>query len=280
MQRTKSLIKRGLRRAGLELRRIEDPEASLGSSYSFLDEQTIALRYLAMLGSVSRYCVDIGANDGRLMSNTLALFEDGWAGFAAEASSVPFTALACRHRERPDIQLFRGYVTPTNVAGLLAAAGAPRHFGFLSLDIDGYDHEVLASILDAYRPALICCEINEKIPPPVRFTVRYDPRISWTEDHFYGQSIMELTIQAERSGYDLLELHYANAFLAPRELALAPCQSAEEAYWRGYAGQSDHLTKFPWNADMEDLLTMTPEDALHAIRARFHSYEGLFDLAL
>ena len=46
--------------------------------------------------------------------------------------------------------------------------------------------------LSDYRPRLICSEINEKIPPPIKFTVKYSPNHYWQGDHFYGQSISQL----------------------------------------------------------------------------------------
>ena len=39
--------------------------------------------------------------------------------------------------------------------------------------------------LTRYRPELICAEVNEKIPPPLKFSVRWDPNYRWSNDHFW-----------------------------------------------------------------------------------------------
>jgi hypothetical protein len=144
------------------------------------------------------------------------------------------------------------------------------------LDIDGYDYFVLERIMEAYRPSLICAEINEKIPPPIKFTVKWDPAYRWATDHFYGQSISQLAMLCTRHDYTLARLDFNNAFLMPREICPAPALSPEEAYQEGYVQRPDRKEKAPWNADMEELLTMPPEQAILFIRRYFAKYEGKY----
>jgi len=223
--------------------------------------------------------VDIAACDGVSGSNTLALYEQHWHGLAVEGSPAAFRRLAQTFERFPSVGLARVWVTPENVLDLLRAHDVRRQFEFLSLDIDGYDHFVLDAILLAFRPLLICAEINEKIPPPVRFTVRYDPAYVWAEDHFYGQSIVALHELAERHGYALVELHYNNAFLVPKERCVLPALSAADAYQTGYLDLPDRLTHFPWNANMEPLHALDTEQKLEFLRSHFAAYEGKYDLS-
>ena len=246
------------------------------SGYSNTGEDVVIER---LLGSVQapEFCVDIGASDGRTMSNLLALFERGWRGLSVEMDGDSFRSLATLHARFPGSALFRGRVTPENVLNVLRAAETPDDFGVLSLDIDGYDFFVLDRLLTSYRPAVICAEVNEKIPPPLRFTVRYTPGYSWDGSHFYGQSISQLNVLCERYDYVIVELEYNNAFLMPA--AISPqSMSPEHAYRTGYAGRSDRRTKFPWNADMEQLQVLDPDDAVEFLRARFARYEGMYSL--
>lgn len=245
--------------------------------FSHLDEETVLRRFLHHLGTAEKCAVDIGASDGVTMSNTLALFRDGWKGLAVEPDGGRFARLAMAHAEL-DTALARAKVTPLNVTHLLRAYDVPEDFTFLSLDIDGYDYFVLEALLDAFRPKLICAEINEKIPPPLEFTIRWDPEFAWAGDHFYGQSIAQLGQLVAASGYDLLELHYNNAFLAPRELGLGPPLTPDEAYQQGYVGQPDRREKFPWNADVDHVLEMDPPEAETFFLAFFERYEGRFEL--
>jgi len=247
------------------------------AKFSHLDEEAVLALFLQRLGTVEKYAVDIGASDGVTMSNTFALFRDGWKGLAVEYDGERFARLAMEHAEL-GTALARAKVTPLNVADLLRAYDVPQDFTFLSLDIDGYDYFVLEALLGAFRPKLICAEINEKIPPPLEFTVKWNPAFAWSGDHFYGQSIAQLGALVEASGYELLELHYNNAFLAPRELKLGPSLTPEDAYQRGYAGQPDRREKFPWNADVDHVLGMDPAGAETFFLAFFQRYEGQFAL--
>lgn len=81
-----------------------------------------------------------------------------------------------------------------------------------------------------------------------------------------------------RRNYELLELHYNNAFLAPRELGLGPSLTPEVAYQQGYARQTDRREKFPWNADVEEVLEMDPSEAETFFLSFFERYEGQFEL--
>jgi len=76
-------------------------------------------------------------------------------------------------------------VTPHNAAGLLGAAGAPRRFDYLKIDIDSYDCDVLAAILAAgYRPKVIQMETGT-IPPPVRFASHFTSSYSRPHAQIY-----------------------------------------------------------------------------------------------
>jgi hypothetical protein len=239
-------------------------------------EEQVIRRWLERLGDVPRVCVDIAASDGVDQSNTFSLFDDGWTGLAVEADPRRFKALAGVHRPRSGVGLARTFVTPENVSALLTAFGIPREFGFLSFDIDGYDHFVLAALLETHRPALMCVEINEKIPPPLKFTVKADAGYEYRGDHFYGQSLSQLAELTEAREYDLVELNYNNAILVPRERGLGPSLAVDEAYRRGYADQPDRRQRFAYNADMEPLLTMSPADAEAFVRRKFADREGEF----
>lgn len=231
-------------------------------------------RLLAGIPASERFYVDIGAGDGVSQSNTYSLARAGWPGLSVESDGTAFAALAGGYQALPRLHLSRAHAEPGSVAGLLAASGVPESFPFLSLDIDGYDYFVLEAILDRYRPVLACVEINEKIPPPVRFTVLYRNDYPGPRGHFYGQSISQLEVLLARHRYDIIGLEYNNAFVTPSELEIAPALNAEEAYLAGYRHRPDRLVRFPWNEDMESLLDLAPSEAVAAINAKFTAYRG------
>ena len=274
----KRLVKKSLDAMGLELRRIRPAPASGSRGFSNFDEDPIIRELLAKIQPRHRFAVDIGAGDGETMSNSYSLFRSGWDGVAAEWDAARFAKLAYRYSTFPGTRLIRTRVTPENVLSLLAACETPKEFGFLNLDIDGYDHYVLEKLLTAYRPCLICAEINEKIPPPIRFTVKWDPDHAWAQDHFFGQSLSMLEDLGKRQGYSLAGLEYNNAFLIPRELNPVPILTAADAYRQGYADRPDRLQRLPWNKDMEPLLEMPVAEAMRFLRGKFKAYEGRYVL--
>jgi hypothetical protein len=274
----KRLVKQSLNAMGLELRRVRPAGATGKAAYSNFGEDPIIQDLLSKITIRHRYAVDIGAGDGETMSNSYSLFKAGWDGVAAEWDGARFAKLAYRYAAFPGARLIRTRITPDNVLNLLAACEVPREFAFLNLDIDSYDHYVLEKLLTAYRPSLICAEINEKIPPPLKFTVKWNPDHAWAQDHFFGQSLSILEDLAKRQGYALVGLEYNNAFLVARELNPVPILSAVDAYRQGYVSRPDRLQRLPWNKDMEPLLTMTPTEALAFVQEKFKHYEGRFVL--
>lgn len=275
----KGVVRTLCRSVGLEIRRLPSMD-SLDRRYSNFNEQSVIKRFLDQHIVESRYCVDIGAGDGVSMSNTFPLFRDGWGGLAVDCNADKFSSLASFYVHFPNVTVARCKMTPHNVIPLLGALDVPEKFGFLTLDIDGYDYFVLEQILARYRPGLICAEINEKIPPPVKFTVQWDPAYVWAEDHFYGQSISQLYTLCLRHNYALVELHYNNAFLIPWEYSPESSLTPEEAYRSGYLDKPDRKKRFPWNGNVEEWLHMKPEEALMSIQRYFENYEGRYDASI
>src|SRR5579885_882871 len=259
-----------LQRAGQRIRR---------SGYSNFDEERILARLVRELlrEEDSRFAVDIGAGDGVRGSNTYALFRRGWRGLGVDGRA---RRLERAYRNFVEVEALHALVAPQNVIALLREHGVPHDFGVLSLDIDSYDYFVLDYILRGFRPRVVVTEINEKIPPPVRFVVRYDPDFS-LRHHFFGYSIASLEELCARHDYALLALEYNNAFIAPRELVgAARSLDATEAYRRGCLQRRDRRERFPANQDMEPLHSMPPADALAFLRKFFARHEGKYELSV
>jgi FkbM family methyltransferase len=246
--------------------------------YSYLDEESIIEKYITAMPIEHQYCVDIAASDGITMSNTYFLYKQGWSGLAVEYDSRKFASLSARYQEFPGVNLSRCMVTPENVIALLEGNHTPKKFGILNLDIDGYDYFVMDELLKVFRPSLICAEINENIPPPIKFTVKWHPNYSWNEDCFFGQSLSQIHLLCEKYNYSLVEVHYNNAFLIPNELSPVPSMTPEEAHRKGYLEKPDRQQKFPWNAKLEEIHRMSPEEALSFLKHQlFEQYTGQFE---
>jgi hypothetical protein len=276
----KRALKGGLGSLGLELRRTRPPGAAGRGKgegrYSNFDEEGVLRALLDKVRPASRFCVDIGAGDGETSSNTCFLLKEGWQGLSVEWDGGRFALMAHRYAGLKGTRLLRARVTPGNVLALLSGAEVPREFGFLSLDIDSYDHFVLDRILSEYKPSVLCAEINEKVPPPVRFTVKWAEDHAWSFDHFYGQSLSILDDLGRKRGYVLAALEYNNAFLVPEGTPGVEAINAETAYAQGYLDRPDRLERLPWNKDMEECLALGPEEKAEFIRKKFEKYAGRF----
>jgi len=178
------------------------------------------------------------------------------------------------------VNLVRSYATPENVINILKSANTPKKPLFMNFDIDSYDYFVLQTLLEKYRPSLISVEINEKIPTPIKFAVMYNRNHEYTGDHFYGMSISMLGDICKEHSYDIIGLNYINAFLVPHEDNSFTTYSPDEAYRVGYKEKKDRKEKFPWNANMEELLSMTPDQGIQFIRNFFSKYEGKYILTI
>jgi hypothetical protein len=250
--------------------------------FSNFDEEQILRQYIDALlphTHAPRTAVDLGAGDGVKGSNTFALFSAGWRGLGVECDTWRARKLAKTYERLAGVAARHARVTPQSVVALLAEHHVAREFDVLSLDIDSYDYLVLDAILSHFRPRIVVTEINEKIPPPVRFHVKYDPEFR-LQHHFYGYSIASLADLCARHGYAIMELEYNNAFLAPHELCGGETGSVEEIYRKGYLARTDRAKKFTSNHDVDILHSMTPQAALKFIDHFFARHRGKYELSL
>jgi hypothetical protein len=247
------------------------------SGFSNFDEERILADFINKLlpADHNRTAVDIGAGDGVKASNTYALFLKGWRGLGVEGHRRRARRLAKAYRKFEEVEPVRSLVTPSNVVQLLRSHGIPTDFSVLSLDIDSYDYFVLDALLESFRPYLVVTEINEKIPPPIKFVVTYDPDFE-PFHHFFGNSISSLEELCEKHGYAIIGLEYNNAFLAPSNLPGIQALSAEEAYRAGYLERTDRHEKFHRNYDMEALQTMSRSEGISFINDYFSSKKGKY----
>lgn len=271
--------KRLIRHVGYQIHRGMLPYRQSG--FSCFNEEQILHSYIAALlpAGCCRTAVDVGAGDGRTGSNTLALFKNGWQGLGIEFDSRKAYKLAKLYQDLPEVFSCRLRVTPDNILPLLAAYEIEREFGVLSIDIDSYDYWVLDAILSHYRPYLVIAEINEKIPPPIKFRVNFDPAFQLRE-HFFGFSISCLEELRAARGYALLGLEYNNVFLAPAEIAGERALTPEAAYRQGYLERPDRKEKFARNQNMETLHSLSPEEGVQFIRRFFSQFAGKYELSI
>ncbi len=252
---------------------------SLRGRFSHSNEQQILSRYVEQIlpKDRPRTVVDIGAGNGVRWSNSYALLLAGWKALGVEADLHKYTLLSRVYRNFPRAQACLARVDPNNVLSLLKRSDIEKDFGVLCLDIDGNDYWVLNAILSEFRPGVVVTEINENIPPPLRFVVKFDREFQ-LRHHFYGYSIAALDDLCEKHDYGILQLEYNNAFLAPREIAGNRFRDAQSSYSEGYLHRDDRKKRFASNLDMESLHSLSPEEGMRFLHAFYAEQAGHYYL--
>lgn len=160
-------------------------------------------------------CVEVGAWDGKVHSNTYNLIANrGWSGVLIESDRVRFEALQETYRDRPDVTKLNrtvGFTSPDLMDEILAETPLPRNFDLLSLDIDGNDYHVFAA-MKMFRPKVVLIEFNPSFPNDFRFVQAADARCS------QGSSLLAITELAEEKGYELAGTTLCNGLYVRREL--------------------------------------------------------------
>jgi hypothetical protein len=190
-------------------------------------EDGIIEKIFEIVPPANRWCLEIGAFDGKLLSNTWNLIVNrGWNGVLVEGRGVLYQQLAARFSaDNPDVEgrcsdkamLIHEYATfegPSCLDGLLARAGAPTDLDFISIDIDSNDWHLWAS-MKAYQPRVVLIEFNATIPNDVYFVQARDVKVA------HGCSLLALIELGKQKGYELVATTVANAFFVRKDLFAA-----------------------------------------------------------
>jgi hypothetical protein len=188
--------------------------------YSQNGEDGIIAELFRRLGTTTRSFVEFGVDDGLECNAANLARKLGWSGVMLEADDRRFSALTKNYRRFPKVKLAHAAVTAENVISLFAAAGVPREFDLLSVDIDGNDYWVWKAILAAHAPRICIVEFNMNFPPPARWVMEYDPAFRWDDTTYYGASLSSLVALGEASGYIFVgaECNLVNAFFVRADL--------------------------------------------------------------
>jgi len=94
--------------------------------FSQYGEQGHILRFFAKNPEAPRYCIDLGAYDGVIGSQSRALLLRGWAGVLVEPDPRTFARLAVLYSDRPDVTCVRCAISDVpGIAHMNFSAGPP-----------------------------------------------------------------------------------------------------------------------------------------------------------
>lgn len=159
------------------------------NKYSQSGEESYVDFILKNLPSKGNHLVEIGAWDGRHLSNTRHLIENG------------FTHLLIDGDNRGNEEVKEHFVTKDNILDILSQYDTPSEFDLLCIDIDGNDIYVLETILSKYSPSLIVAEYNPIWQPEESKAIKYDEKHTWSNDDYYGFSFLAGLKLANKFGY-------------------------------------------------------------------------------
>jgi hypothetical protein len=235
--------------------------------------------FLYKVPNENKTYVDIGAGNGVNMSCTLPLAKnDDWNGTLFEIGEI--FNLAYNYKNFSNIKIAKTKVTPNNIANLLEGFNITKEFGFLNLDIDSYDFEVMSNILKAgFNPYVISMEINEKFPPPINFYVKYNSKLSYPIGHFYGCSLAAAESLLSDNGYFLSHIYGNNAFFLNNKFYnLEKNKSITEIYKEGYINFPNRKEVYHYNKDVDELLNLSFDEAIKFIDIKFQDLQGEYVL--
>jgi isopenicillin N synthase-like dioxygenase len=171
-----------------------------------------------------KWCVDVGAWDGKHLSNTYSLLQTrDWNGVLIEADIERYQDLQALYPTQTclNISVSCQPNSPRSLTNILAQTPLPHGLlDFLCIDVDGVDYWLLYDVLTCprYIPQVICVEFNPTMP----HSLIYIPPRSDEERH--GCSLAALVELCEQHEYVLVETTLYNAFFVPTTIYKAHLQ--------------------------------------------------------
>jgi hypothetical protein len=143
--------------------------------------------------------VEFGAWDGKHLSNTFHLLEQGWSGVHIEGDPIKFQDLLKTRQLYPNtltpVCCYVDFQGENTLDAILSKTKTPKYFDILSIDIDSFDWQVWWSLKN-YHPKIVIVESNTEILPGI-FQVH-------TPGEVQGSSFTALLELGKKKGYALV----------------------------------------------------------------------------
>lgn len=194
--------------------------------YSQNGEDGIIEHIFNTIGTTNKIAVEFGVSAGGsgLQANTRLLAEQDWKVFwfdYSPATSIPENCVFTQTK-----------LTSDNIHTVFEAAGIPKDFDLLSIDVDGNDYH-LRDALHLYNPRVCIMEYNGSFDGATEYIMEEDNDFVWRKGNkSFGASLKSLTLQAERLGYELVycDRKGVNSFFIKSSDNIFPKKTSEEAY--------------------------------------------------
>lgn len=181
--------------------------------HSQAGEDGVLEHIFEVIGVSKDWCVEFGAWDGKHLSNTYKLMQEGWSGVFIEGSKKRYQDLIETYKGNSKaypVCAFVNFEGENNLDNILVKTPIPKDFALLGIDIDGNDYHIWNS-LSIYKPKVVVIEYNPAIPPHIEFIQKKDMGVN------QGNSLKSLVVLGKEKGYELVTTTLLNAFFVKKE---------------------------------------------------------------
>jgi hypothetical protein len=132
-------------------------ELAKRNEFSQYGEDGIIEAIFDRIGTITRWCLEVGAADGIWLSNTRRLYESGWTCVLIESDERKYADLI---KNAPNAICVKAAIEPTgpnSIDAILTKLHAPTNLDLVCIDIDGEDYEVFRNLTE-HRPRVVVVE--------------------------------------------------------------------------------------------------------------------------
>ncbi|MBK9468455.1 MAG: hypothetical protein IPO20_11075 [Gammaproteobacteria bacterium] len=176
------------------------------------------LHYLfSVIGTTSRYVVEMCAGNGRECNAANLIINHGWHALLCDGSEENIRIANDFYWRHPDTMrippaICQAWLTAENVNEVIARYGFDREIDLLSIDVDGNDYWLWRAITAA-NPRVVIIEIQAGWMADAAVTVPYDPQfcvrklvdpVLQTDVDYCGASLPAMVKLGREKGYRLV----------------------------------------------------------------------------
>lgn len=139
---------------------LNDFVARKKNKYSQNGEDGITEAIFEKIGAKNRWCLEVGASDGILFSNTRQYVENGWNAILIESEKLAYERLVENCKNYPNAKPIFGKVGANfTLDEILDRCGAPNDIDLMVIDVDGQDYHVWNAMI-RHIPRVMIVEYN------------------------------------------------------------------------------------------------------------------------
>ena len=221
----------------------------------------------SFVGNKNKYIIDIGASTCSINDPVYKFITNNeYKGLCIEGNKDNIEKL--KQGIANTFEIYDNYIYPDTILEVFEKFNVPIELDILKIDIDGFDLEVLRSILGKYKPKIIIAEYNEKIPPPILFEIKYKKDYEWDYSHCFGFSICSGKKVMDNYNYTIIKIFELNNILCIQNDICEQLNISKtniyDIYNKEYELNPRRFRMLPWNENVNYWLTIKDVNILYS----------------